>query len=141
FSHLLAEQKFISIFSMLFGAGIVLMWQKAESSGARPTRLHYRRVGLLILFGLLHAYLLWYDDILYAYGMCGLFVYLFRRKSPRTLVSSALVLAIIGSLVAIGLQSFWLPHLSPDMKADFIEGWQPSAQTINEEIAAYRGSW
>src|SRR5881398_2111020 len=44
-SHLLADQKFISIFSMLFGAGIVLMWQKTESSGARPTRLHYRRVG------------------------------------------------------------------------------------------------
>src|SRR5438477_7428363 len=55
FSHVLADQKFISIFSMLFGAGIVLMWQKAESWGARPTHLHYRRVGLLILFGLLHA--------------------------------------------------------------------------------------
>ena len=140
-SHLLADQKFISIFSMLFGAGIVLMWQKAESSGARPTRLHYRRVGWMILFGLLHAYLLWYGDILYAYGMCGLFVYLFRRKSPRTLVSSALVLAAIGSLIAIGLGLFWVPHLSPDIKAELIEEWQPSPQTINEELAAYRGSW
>src|SRR5205814_9065940 len=45
FSHLLADQKFISIFSMLFGAGIVLLWQKAESSGVGPTRLHYRRMG------------------------------------------------------------------------------------------------
>src|SRR5213592_2296511 len=120
-SHLLADQKFISIFSMLFGAGIVLMWQKAESSGAGPTRLHYRRVGWMILFGLLHAYLLWYGDILFIYGMCGLFVYLFRRKSPRTLVSSALVLAAIGSLVAIGLGLFWVPHWSPDIRAEFIE--------------------
>ena len=141
FSHLLADQKFISIFSMLFGAGIVLMWQKAESSGARPTLLHYRRVGLLILFGLLHAYLLWYGDILYAYGICGLFVYLFRRKGPRTLVFSSLVLATIGSLIAIGLGVFWVPHLSPDIKAELIEEWQPSPQTINEELAAYRGSW
>src|SRR5712671_5829811 len=62
FSHLLADQKFLSIFSMLFGAGIVLIWQKAESSGARPARLHYRRVGWMIVFGLLHAYLLWYGD-------------------------------------------------------------------------------
>src|SRR5258708_23123865 len=85
-SHLFADQKFISIFSMLFGAGIVLMWRKAERSGARPARLHYRRMGWLILFGLLHAYLLWYGDILYAYGICGLFVCLFRRKSPRTLI-------------------------------------------------------
>ena len=140
-SHLLADQKFLSIFSMLFGAGIVLIWQKAESSGARPTRLHYRRVGWMILFGLLHAYLLWYGDILYTYGMCGLFVYLFRRSSPRTLVLSSLALATIGSLIAIGLGLFWVPHLSPDIKAELIEEWQPSPQTINEELAAYRGSW
>src|SRR5437773_5749076 len=140
-SHLLADQKFISIFSMLFGAGIVLMWQKAESSGARPTRLHYRRVGWMILFGLLQAHLLWYGDILYTYGMCGLFVYLFRRKSPRTLVASSLVFATTGSLIAIGLGLFWVPHMSPDTKAEFIEDWQPSPQTINEELAAYRGSW
>src|SRR5258706_11965699 len=73
FSYLLADQKFMSIFSMLFGAGIILMWQNAERSGARPTVLHYRRVGWLILFGLLHAYLLWNGDILYTFGMCGLF--------------------------------------------------------------------
>ena len=140
-SHLLADQKFISIFSMLFGAGIVLMWQRAESSGASPTRLHYRRMGWLILFGLLHAYLLWYGDILYTYGICGFFVYLLRRRTPRTLILCSLVLAMIGSLIAIGLGLFWVPHLSPGMKAEFIEGWQPSPQTINEELTAYRGSW
>src|SRR5438094_5732081 len=57
-SHLLADQKFISIFSMLFGAGIVLMWQKAESSGAGATRMHYSRMGLMILFCLIIAFLI-----------------------------------------------------------------------------------
>jgi uncharacterized protein len=140
-SHVLADQKFLSIFSMLFGAGIVLIGQKAESPGARPPGLHYRRMGWLILFGLLHAYLLWYGDILFIYGICGLFVYLFRRQSPRMLVSSALVLAIIGSLIAIGLGLFWLPHWSPGAKADFLEDWQPNSQLITEELTAYRGSW
>src|SRR3989442_15721009 len=37
-SHLLADQKFIAIFSMLFGAGIVLISQKAETSGTQPGR-------------------------------------------------------------------------------------------------------
>jgi len=141
FSHLFADQKFLSIFSMLFGAGIILRWQKAECSGARASRLHYRRVVWMILFGLLHAYLLWYDDILYAYGMCGLFVYLFRRKSPTTLVTSSLVLAAIGSLIPIGLGLFWVPHWSPQTEANFIEEWQPSPQLVDEELAAYRGSW
>src|SRR5688572_28004212 len=70
-SHLLAAEKFISIFSMLFGACVVHMWRRAEHNGASATRLHYRRVGWMILFGLLHAHLLWYGDILYTYGMCG----------------------------------------------------------------------
>src|SRR2546428_14089253 len=34
-SHLLADQKFISMFSMLFGAGMVLMCQMAETSLGR----------------------------------------------------------------------------------------------------------
>src|SRR5947207_14293319 len=108
------------------------MWQKAESSGARPTRLHYRRVGWMILFGLLHAYLLWYGDILYTYGMCGLFVYLFRRKSPRTLAAVALVVAAAGSLIPIGLDLFWVPHWTPETAVEFKVDWQPSHQTIDE---------
>jgi uncharacterized protein len=140
-SHLLADQKFISIFSMLFGAGIILMWQKAERSGATATRLHYRRMGWLIVFGLLHAYLLWYGDILVTYGLCGFFVYLFRRQSPKTLVWSALFLAGIGSLIAIGQGTLWVPHWSPQTRADWLEDWLPSRQLINEEVAAYRGSW
>src|ERR1043166_8853386 len=59
----------------------------------------------------------------------------------RTLVSSALLLAAIGSLVAIGLGSLWVPHWSPHTRADWMEDWLPSPQIINEEVAAYRGSW
>ena len=73
-AHLLADSKFMAIFSMLFGAGIVLISQRSEARGGSPTSLHYRRMGWLIVFGLLHAHLLWYGAILYWYGMCGLLV-------------------------------------------------------------------
>src|SRR4029078_6636288 len=67
--HTVADQKFINIFSMLFGAGILLM---CERIGARKFRvIHYRRMGVLVLFGLIHAHLLWSGDILYFYGVCG----------------------------------------------------------------------
>jgi uncharacterized protein len=140
-SHILADQKFVSIFSMLFGAGIILMSQRLEASGGNPTRIHYRRVGWMIVFGLLHAHLLWAGDILYTYGVCGLFVFLFRHKSPKTLIVFALIFAAVGSLVALGLGLFWVPTWSPDTAAEFKEGWQPSTEAINEELAAYRGSW
>jgi uncharacterized protein len=140
-SHLFTDQKFVSIFSMLFGAGIVLMWHRVESAGGRPARIHYRRMGWMILFGLLHAHLLWAGDILYTYGMCGLFVYLFRRKSPRTLITFALVFAAVGSVVALALGLLWVPTWSAGTLAEFQEDWKPSQQTINEEITAFRGSW
>lgn len=53
--QLFADLKFMSIFSMLFGAGIFLMTSHVEASGRRPAALHYRRVGWLTLFGLLHG--------------------------------------------------------------------------------------
>jgi uncharacterized protein len=140
-SHVLADQKFNSIFSMLFGAGIVLMWQRAEISGRSPARLHYRRMAWMILFGLLHAHLLWEGDILYTYGMCGLVLYLFRRNRPATLIITAFIFATIGSLLMLGPGSLGGAGWPPEALAEFQEDWQPSRQAIDEEIAAFQGSW
>src|SRR5712692_4927581 len=85
-SHVLADQKFMTIFSMLFGAGIVLMTGRREQAGRRSAAVHYRRMGVLALFGLLHAYLLWYGDILFSYALCGMVAYLFRRLRPQFLL-------------------------------------------------------
>ncbi len=94
-SHLLADEKFMTIFSMLFGAGIFLMTSRIEAAGQPSAALHYRRMGWLVLFGLLHAYLLWSGDILFSYGVCGLLVFLFRKWRPRTsLIVGALSLAV-----------------------------------------------
>src|SRR5690242_768839 len=54
------EDKMIAIFSMLFGAGIVIMSGRAAPLGFRPALLHYRRMFWLFLIGLAHAYGLWY---------------------------------------------------------------------------------
>ena len=139
--YVFADLKFISIFSMLFGAGIVLMSKRAESRGASAARLHYRRMGWLTLFGILHAHLLWYGDILYSYGMTGLVVYLFRGSSRRVLVGSALALGVVPSLifVAIGLTiGYWPPEAMEGFNND---AWRPDQETLNEELAAYRGSY
>jgi uncharacterized protein len=139
--HIFVDQKFISIFSMLFGAGIVLMWQRAESRGGNARRLHYRRVGWMILFGLLHAHLFWFGDILYSYGMCGLAVYFFRDRSPRALVAAALAFAAIGSAISVGIGlsiPFWPPEAVDLMNR---EDWQPSPEVVEREVAIYRGSW
>jgi uncharacterized protein len=139
-SHVFADMKFISIFSMLFGAGIVLMAERAEKRAASAAPLHYRRMGWMVLFGILHAHLLWYGDILYSYGMAGLVVYLFRRLRPRALVTVGVLLGTIPSLLflVIGLS---IPYWPAEAAQGFTSEWQPNAQTTQEELDAYRGSY
>ena len=134
-SHLLFDQKFMTIFSMLFGAGILLMTARA---GADAGHVHRRRMGWLILFGLLHAHLLWYGDILYWYGMCGLAAYLFRNQPPRMLVAVGALLMVVGSLLPVGM-AFAMPA---DILAEIRDTeWQPTASVLARELAAYRGGF
>jgi uncharacterized protein len=139
--HLLTDEKMYGLFSMLFGAGILLMAERAERRRARAGRLHVRRMGWLMLFGLLHGHLLWSGDILWTYGLAGLVAYLFRRRSPGTLVGCAVVFYALGSIVfaSVGLL---INHLSPAQFEDFArENWRPTAEMIRDEIAMFRGGW
>src|SRR5688572_12108469 len=140
FTHVFGDQKFMTIFSMLFGAGIVLMTSRAEAKTGRSAGLHYRRMGWLILFGLLHAHLLWYGDILYSYGMCGLLAWLVRRWPPKVLIPLGIGLIAIPSaiMLASGLS---MPYWPPEAVTEFAKGWLPPASMIQEELDAYRGSW
>src|SRR5262249_26237766 len=89
-NHLIFEEKMMTIFSMLFGAGLVLMDQRAEARGARVRGIYYRRVFWLFVIGLVHSYLIWIGDILVLYAQCGLLLYLFRKMKPRTLIISGI---------------------------------------------------
>jgi uncharacterized protein len=138
--RLFADQKFMTIFSMLFGAGIVLMAERAESKGGRPAGTHYLRMFWLIVFGLLHSYLLWMGDILYAYGMCGLVVYLFRKLPPRRLI-------VLGALCLVFVSALWgffgwsMAYWPVEQLESFALDWRPPPEMVEEELAIYRGGW
>ncbi len=96
FNHVVFDTKMMTLFSMLFGAGLVLMGDRAEARGASIRGVYYRRVLWLLAIGLCHAYLIWAGDILVMYAECGLLLYLFRKKTPRTLlITGAILVAII----------------------------------------------
>src|SRR5687767_6329722 len=95
FGRLFADQKFMTIFSMLFGAGIVLMAEKAVSNGRRPASAHYRRMIVLLAVGVAHAYLLWYGDVLTTYAICGMLVYLVRKWRPAILFWLGVLLLLV----------------------------------------------
>lgn len=140
FSHLFAEMKFMTIFSMLFGAGIVLLCQRVEQKGNRPPRIHYRRTLWLLVFGMLHAYLLWFGDILVWYSISALIVYLFWRVRPGWLMVWSLLLLSIGTGIST-LCQWSLPYWPSEAMAGILQYWNPSAEVIAERLEAFRGGW
>lgn len=110
-AHTFFDLKMMSIFSMLFGAGLVLMNDRGAGAGdansAEPRRsfagVYYRRLGWLFLIGMIHAYLIWWGDILVAYALCGLLLYPLRRLRPIYLFIAAAVFLLIGMLLSTGI--------------------------------------
>jgi len=102
FTHLLFDQKFISIFALLFGAGLVLMTSRAEARGNKPGRIYVRRQLWLMVIGAAHGYLLWGGDILFLYALIGMLAYLFRKRQPRTLIIIACLLLPVTLLINVG---------------------------------------
>ncbi len=132
----LADGKFLSIFAMLFGAGLLLL----SGRGADIDRLHRRRMALLLGIGLLHAYLLWYGDMLVTFALCGVVVFGLRALPPRGLLARGVLALGCASLIALGV-GLSLPWWSSDTKARFVQVWAPSREMVDREIAAYRGGW
>jgi uncharacterized protein len=90
FAFVVFEGKMRALFTMLFGASMVLFAQAAERKGLDPDAAQVRRLLWLALFGYLHFALLWWGDILFLYALCGMAALLLRRLEPRQLVLIAL---------------------------------------------------
>ncbi|MDD3800012.1 MAG: DUF418 domain-containing protein [Novosphingobium sp.] len=98
FSFLFFEGKMRALFSLLFGAGIVLFWEHAEAAGRDGDVLQVHRLFWLMLLGALHYFVLWWGDILFLYAVCGLGALLLRPLSNRALLAIALGLYFTWSL-------------------------------------------
>ncbi len=138
-SHVVFFEKFIAIFSMLFGAGIVLMTTRAGQPGMMA--LHYRRMVWLLVIGLGHAYFIWAGDILVTYALLGMILVLARNWSARALMLLGLgFLALkLGIAAALGFAIPLLP--AEEVRAIEAENWVPDAAQLAAEISAYQGSY
>jgi uncharacterized protein len=66
---LVIDGKMRTLFSMLFGASTLLVIERAEAAGRSGPKVHIRRMLVLLGFGLIHFYLIWFGDILVLYAM------------------------------------------------------------------------
>ena len=76
------QGKFWTLFSMLFGMGFAVMLERIEARGGPFLSIYARRLGILLLIGLVHAFLIWSGDILVSYALTGFLLLLFFRRTP-----------------------------------------------------------
>ena len=135
-SHIFADLKFMAIFSMLFGAGVILATQRRDQAGKRRWTYHYARTFWLLIFGMIHAYFIWYGDILVTYALCGFVVYWFRNLSAPTLFFIGGISLLIALLIMMSA------GVAPaDVQQGILRDFVPNTAEIDREIAAYRGTW
>jgi len=137
---ILADGKFITIFAMLLGVSIVMMSDGADDRGVTPWRAHLRRMAVLLTLGLLHAYFVWYGDMLVPLALSGAIVFFARRLSPPRLLILGVLAFATASVLSFALT--WSTAQSDRAAlAVWRAQWTPKPETIALEISQYRGGW
>jgi uncharacterized protein len=143
-TFVLADGKFRGLFSLLFGASLLLFVERADARGNDGLALQCRRLGWLALFGLAHFFLLWWGDILFLFAVCGFAALTVSHWRPARLVRAALTIYAAGVLalgaVTVVPAAPWLGLASAGTAASerLERGYAAEAR---HETTVMRGPW
>ena len=103
FNFLFFDGKMRGLFSFLFGASMLMVILRAKAAGNSAARTHYSRMVWLLVFGLIHLWLIWWGDILTLYAIVGMVAWFFRAQSPQQLFVTAIMLLIVQLVIMVML--------------------------------------
>ena len=151
-NYVISEGKFRALFTMLFGASMVVIAERAEANadGPGPAMTHYRRMFWLFIIGMIHAWCFWYGDILVQYAIGGTLGFLFWRWQPRALWLFFAAMFALQAASYVGHYAELVPvraaAIAPDAAPEAVAAWekrkakeQPSKAEAVEELKGYRG--
>ena len=130
--EIFVDQKFMGIFSLLFGAGILLFIERAEARGGRPVRLNLWRNALLLGIGILHS-VLWEGDVLIVYAVSALFLIALRKLPGPWLIAVGtgvfllsvpvlLVMQAVTNATDVALSGIWTPSRGDEVDLAGLNG-------------------
>ncbi len=100
--HMLIDKKFVAIFSILFGFGFYVQLTRAAEKDLAFRKYFFIRMLLLLSIACVHAYLLWFGDIIRDYAICGMLLLLvYKWQSKRILITGIVFAILITALVFI----------------------------------------
>jgi uncharacterized protein len=137
--HVFFEAKFITLFSLLFGASLFLVG--GERADRERGRVLHRRLGWMLVFGIIHGAAIWYGDILLVYAIAGFIVMFARSWKPRTLMITGVV--VYALLNGLGFLAGAAISLAPAEALEEMrtQMWMPDAQGVEATIAGFGGSF
>ncbi|NIJ35363.1 uncharacterized protein FHR22_000012 [Sphingopyxis panaciterrae] len=147
---ILVDGKMRGLFSILFGASLLLIVDRAEASGRDAGSVHYRRMAWLAIFGLCHYLFIWWGDILFLYASVGCLAFGFRQWEARRLIRWAISLFTLGVLLTslffgsqLALASFSDDPASPFAAAgqELRGEYAAIDDEVADELALYRGNY
>lgn len=147
-NFVLVEGKMRGLFSLLFGASLLLVIDGAGARGENPVAVHLRRMAVLFAIGCVHLYFFWSGDILSHYALVACFALPFVRLSVRWLVGCAILLLAL-QVVISGMAGTLLLASAARDTPQAVEIWDafasgfgvPSNDVLASEIAAIRGGF
>jgi uncharacterized protein len=134
--HFLAEGKFYTLFSLLFGLGFAIQFSRAEERHSRIVPLYMRRLFVLLLIGLVHAFLIWTGDILIVYALLGFPLILFRKARPKTLlIWIGVIMTLYVLVLTLALVGLQLASLDPALATEVEQSMAMQDAFFQEELA------
>lgn len=98
FVNVFIDNKFITLFSLLFGYGFGVLMDRLTLKGVNATVFYFRRMMILFALGFVHIFF-WWGEILHIYSVCGLVMLLFRSASNRSLLIWATFLMLVPYII------------------------------------------
>ena len=147
FVAFVAQGKFYTLFSFLFGVGLAGQMARAEAQGVRFIPLALRRFGVLLLIGLAHALCVWDGDILRTYALLGGVSLVCRRRTPQTLMVWAticfiLLLGLCAGAAGISRARWTRPSARLALSQEVVRDAAEAQQLAEEEKQLYtRGTY
>lgn len=90
-----AQASFYTLFSFLFGYGFIIFTNRVAEKNLSVPKYFSRRLVVLLIIGVIHAFLIWHGDILITYALCGFILLVMRKMSPKAMVWTALLIIVI----------------------------------------------
>ena len=140
-THIIADQKFMAIFSMLFGASTILFINSIKKREKSPFLLFYSRNFWLLILGWVHSSYLWYGDILFIYALCAFLLYFFKKITPKKQFILGCLIYLLPTFSNYATYEFVIDHLGQAEQDVIVKHWNPSNEILQQELDAYRGSY